>query len=308
MVTLIIFLISILAIQLAVHADGNVTCSGTGMDWYTNFVGESPCKTYERLRQICNPAFEVGVMRTSTPPDVCDEQLADCCCNSIAFALSMLCLNCQQNIGTGTGYDAGDGAYELYLQGDRVTGFCAPVNNQTLSPSVHSAVCNEEIKIFDTLFTLFWGPGAWFYEYTKQATSEYIASTNNNTFTGCPSTTLNQTTPALSSIAASKSSTTSLVTSLHLNPVSLSGGIIGGIIVGVVAVVTTATFLGRFLWRKWNKGLGNRPGWHHIEPFTLDIPENTQGQLATYTTTPTTSVTPLALPPPPPYEHRYLQL
>ncbi|KAF9067646.1 hypothetical protein BDP27DRAFT_900571 [Rhodocollybia butyracea] len=93
MVALIIFLVSILTI-LAVHADGNVTCSGTGLNWYTNFVGESPCKTYERLRQICNPAFEVGVMstNTSTPPDVCNEQLADCCCNSIAFALAMLCL------------------------------------------------------------------------------------------------------------------------------------------------------------------------------------------------------------------------
>ncbi|KAF9067644.1 hypothetical protein BDP27DRAFT_1328467 [Rhodocollybia butyracea] len=102
-------LLALLASTFVLAANAsNVTCSGTGMNWYTNFVGESPCRTYERLRQICNPAFQVGVMRTNTPPDVCDEQLADCCCNSIAFALAMLCLNCQQNIGTSSGYDAGN--------------------------------------------------------------------------------------------------------------------------------------------------------------------------------------------------------
>ncbi|KAF9067647.1 hypothetical protein BDP27DRAFT_1364710 [Rhodocollybia butyracea] len=141
--------------------------------------------------------------------------------------------SCQQNIGTGSGYDAGDGTYQRYLAGDRTSGFCAPVNNQTLPPHVQNAVCNEEIKIFDTLFTLFWDDGTWFYEYTTQATSEYIASQDNNTFTRCPSTTLNKS-PSSSGLQVS------------------GGGMATGVVIGAIAAILFCGFSGGK--REWSKG------------------------------------------------------
>ncbi|KAJ3828673.1 hypothetical protein F5880DRAFT_825620 [Lentinula raphanica] len=169
--------------------EGQIACSGTGMDWYMNMVGETPCATYERLRQICNPAFQVGTMNTNTPPDECNEQVADCCCNSVAFTLSMLCLNCQQNIGTGSGYDAGKGAYQDYLQGSRSAGsWCSPVTNQSLPHEIDTAVCDSNIKIIDDIRTgLFWSDGSWFYIWSTEAISKDVAANGGNAFTHCAS-------------------------------------------------------------------------------------------------------------------------
>ncbi|KAJ3913590.1 hypothetical protein F5877DRAFT_52060, partial [Lentinula edodes] len=168
---------------VAVLSEGNVTCSGTALDWYSAQTGETPCKTYERLRQICNSDFEVGIMNTTLPPDICDEQVSDCCCNSVAYALAMLCLNCQQNIGGGSGYDAGGyiifiltvGDYQLYLEGSRPY--------LSLSTAIQTAVCNEEIRLFDSLYSLFWTDGSC--QYTQQTINKAIASNDNNTFTHC---------------------------------------------------------------------------------------------------------------------------
>ncbi|KAJ6462768.1 hypothetical protein C8R47DRAFT_95400 [Mycena vitilis] len=96
-------------------AADNLACNGTGMNWYTSIVGETPCQTYQQLRQICNAQYTVGVQKIDTPPDNCSDQVSSCCCNTIAFALSMLCLNCQQDIGTSPGHDAAAGAYQDYL-------------------------------------------------------------------------------------------------------------------------------------------------------------------------------------------------
>ncbi|KAJ7882686.1 hypothetical protein B0H13DRAFT_927303 [Mycena leptocephala] len=105
---------ALLFVTHAMAAD-NLACNGTGMNWYTDMVGETPCQTYQKLRQICNAQYTVGVQNVNTPPDSCSDQVSTCCCNTIAFSLSMLCLNCQQDIGTGTGFDAGVGAYQDYL-------------------------------------------------------------------------------------------------------------------------------------------------------------------------------------------------
>ncbi|KZS96538.1 hypothetical protein SISNIDRAFT_407202, partial [Sistotremastrum niveocremeum HHB9708] len=145
---------------------GNTSCKGTSLDWYTSVVGITPCRTYEMLRQICDPTYTVGVMQTATPPDQCDSQVSRCCCNSIAFALSMLCLNCQRGVGSGldgdNGIDAeGAGAYQDYL-----TQFgkaqCSPEVNQSLPIDIQSGVCNEGIKIDDDLYNLFWVDGSWY--------------------------------------------------------------------------------------------------------------------------------------------------
>ncbi|KAJ3828672.1 hypothetical protein F5880DRAFT_825269 [Lentinula raphanica] len=84
---------------LVAHADGIVDCLGTELDWYKTKVGETPCTTYERLRKICNPSFQTDIMHTNAPPDTCMDEFGDYCCNSVAFALSMFCLACQQGKG-----------------------------------------------------------------------------------------------------------------------------------------------------------------------------------------------------------------
>ncbi|KAJ3998331.1 hypothetical protein F5050DRAFT_1256630 [Lentinula boryana] len=206
-----IFIFPLLSIFLRVNAIvGQVACSGTGLDWYMNMVGETPCTTYERLRQICNPSFQVGTMNTNTPPDACNEQVADCCCNSVAFTLSMLCLNCQQNIGTGSGYDAGKGAYQSYLQGSRSPGsWCSPVANESLPHNIDNAVCDNKIMIIDDIRTgLFWPDGSWFYIWSSEAISKDVNANGGNAFTHCASIASTST----SSTSTSSTSTTSIAT------------------------------------------------------------------------------------------------
>ncbi|KAJ3876370.1 hypothetical protein F5051DRAFT_36886 [Lentinula edodes] len=196
-----VLLFLLLLVALLAKADGDVACTGTGLNWYINMVGESPCTTYERLRQICNPSYQVGTMNVNTPPDACDEQVADCCCNSVAFTLSMLCLNCQQG-GSGNGIDAGKGAYQLYLQGSRSPGqWCSPVTNTSLPNNIDTAVCDRNIKIIDDIRTgLFWSDGSCMWSY--EAISKDVGANNNNAFTHCPTTT------SISTTSASTSSST----------------------------------------------------------------------------------------------------
>ncbi|KAJ3866932.1 hypothetical protein EV359DRAFT_79044 [Lentinula novae-zelandiae] len=203
-----VLLFLLLLVALLAKADGDVACTGTGLNWYINMVGESPCTTYERLRQICNPSCsdQVGTMNVDTPPDACDEQVADCCCNSVAFTLSMLCLNCQQG-GSGNGIDAGKGAYQLYLQGSRSPGqWCSPVTNTSLPNNIDTAVCDRNIKIIDDIRTgLFWSDGSWFYMWSYEAISKDVGANNNNAFTHCTSTT--STSPTSTSTSSSTTST-----------------------------------------------------------------------------------------------------
>ncbi|KAF5393038.1 hypothetical protein D9757_001122 [Collybiopsis confluens] len=277
-------LIIICILFATANAEGNVTCAGPALDWYTTRVGETPCKTYERLRQICNPQFEVGAMNTALPPDGCNEQLSECCCHSIAFSLSMLCLNCQQNIGTGSGFDAGNGVYQRYLQGIRQSGTCSPVQNLSLPVVIQSAVCNNEIKIFNNLYGLFWTSGsckilegidlvrANFVDsiYTYETITTSIASTDNDAFTRCNSTTVNASSssdiitvestvtltllPAISTHASSNGDT--------LPPrSSLSGAAISGIVAGAVGGLIVLVVLGLLAWNR------KKPVPPVIEPF-----------------------------------------
>ncbi|KAJ7509540.1 hypothetical protein B0H11DRAFT_2216449 [Mycena galericulata] len=235
----------------------NTACAGDGMDWYIQMVGETPCSTYQQLRQICNPQFEVSVLSTSTPGDFCTDQLSSCCCNSISFALSMLCLNCQQNIGNGTGIDAGVGAYQIYLNGSYTgTTSCANPIWQGLPKDIQTAVCNEKLKIDNDIYTNGWGDGAWFYIYTRDTITKDNIVANNNSFTHCASTTVNTTAAGSSTPPHTSSSHTSTIptgssTSLPdtntpstktKSTSSLAGGAIAGIAIG--ALVGIAAILG----------------------------------------------------------------
>ncbi|KAF8602028.1 hypothetical protein BDV93DRAFT_219486 [Ceratobasidium sp. AG-I] len=146
-------------------------------------------RVYERLRQTCSPSYQVGDMGPTPPGDTCKDVVSACCCNSIAFALAMLCLNCQYANGTTWGHDgatdAAAGRYGQYLNS------CGPVTNQSLPNTTQTAVCNQGIKIPSYLYTLFWGNGPtmnWFYELTRQNAQLQIQSRQNET-TFCNTTT-----------------------------------------------------------------------------------------------------------------------
>lgn len=126
-------------------------CNSTALDWYVDAIGETPCMTYQRLRQLCNSQYQLPQFNPLTPGDACDTQLHSCCCNYVAFSLSMLCFNCQYNNNpNGTGIDAGLGAYFDYADG------CTPMLNYTINLGVQSAVCNSHIDLGSWLYTTQW--------------------------------------------------------------------------------------------------------------------------------------------------------
>ncbi|KAH9924611.1 uncharacterized protein BXZ73DRAFT_103451 [Epithele typhae] len=177
----------------------STTCVSTELDWYTDHVGETPCTTYQRLRQICNIDYQVEKFNTNTPGDTCNDQL------DAAVIRSPDATSCQYDaVGQTSGIDAGIGAYGVYL------GSCASqAVNQSLPTDIQSAVCNKEIKIDRNLYSLFWVDGPWFYAFTKGTMTKDFAASNNNTFTKCASTTNNGTTSSSSTESSTESSTSS---------------------------------------------------------------------------------------------------
>ncbi|KZP04031.1 hypothetical protein FIBSPDRAFT_1054937 [Athelia psychrophila] len=246
---------------LAVQAQGNTTCKGTTLDWYTSVVGESPCQTYQSLRQICNAEYTVGSLLPVPMNDRCNDQVAGCCCNSIAFGLSMLCLNCQ--LGTGSdengedGHNALTGNYQTYL------GACSPNANRSLPADIQQAVCNEKIKIDDDFYgQLFWDTGQWFYQFSRELMQQHFATYANNTFTHCASTTIIVT----SSIPAQPSSTnTSNSIAKHS---SISGGAVGDIAIAAVAGLAFAGFLIWFFLRR-RRASADVHVIHHADPQNM---------------------------------------
>ncbi|KAG2148947.1 hypothetical protein DEU56DRAFT_86923 [Suillus clintonianus] len=209
------FTAMMLASFLHTAAGGNTTCAGSLTQWYTNAVGETACETYQSLRQICNPSYQVPSFRPNTPGDNCDDQVADCCCNSISWALSMLCMNCQWDVDSGSpnGIDAGVGAYGMYLNPT-----CAPVN-QSLPAEVQTAVCNKGIKLANFLYSLFWNNGAWFYVYTADDAQKDEAASNNNMYS---SNCANAATSSIPSPSPSPSPTTPIATQPPGTPTPIS--------------------------------------------------------------------------------------
>ncbi|OAX34096.1 hypothetical protein K503DRAFT_470471 [Rhizopogon vinicolor AM-OR11-026] len=148
-------------IEFTLATSGNTTCAGNMTQWYTDAVGETACETYERLRQICNPNYRVPNFRANAPGDQCDDQLQSCCCNSISWSLSMLCMNCQWDVdgGSATGIDAGVGSYATYLSPNG--SFCSPGTNQSLPTSIQTTVCNGGINLVDFVYNTYWTDGSW---------------------------------------------------------------------------------------------------------------------------------------------------
>ncbi|KAI0823202.1 hypothetical protein BC628DRAFT_1325508 [Trametes gibbosa] len=241
------------------RSPGNTTCASSQLDWYTDVVGETPCATYQRLRQICNPDYLVPQMNANTPGDTCSDQLSSCCCNSVSWALSMLCMNCQYDTqpSGGIGIDAGPGAYYLYSN----TCGGKPLN-KTLPNDIQTAVCNREIKLDRNLYSLFWDTGACV--YTKQTMSKDFAVTENNTFTHCNSTlraTQASTAPTLSDtslLSTPTSQTSPEMTSVTSHSAVAIGPIIGGAVGGALLAIGLAA-LTFFLMRRRRRRQGPKP-------------------------------------------------
>ncbi|KAJ8496963.1 hypothetical protein ONZ51_g793 [Trametes cubensis] len=241
---------------------GNTTCASTQLDWYTDVVGETPCATYQRLRQICNPDYRVPAFRPNTPGDNCNDQLGDVMLlqfNLVGIEHAMYEFDAAT---ANAGIDAGNGAYTMYAA------TCGNPTNHTLPGDIQTAVCNREIKLDRNLYGLFWDTGAWFYAYTKDTMTKDFAVTNNNTFTHCNSTLqptssegTTSTTPTSSlhshspSDALTGPSSTSTASSNSSTPIA---PIIGGAVAGVLGGVALA-LLGFWLFRRSRRRQGPKP-------------------------------------------------
>ncbi|KAI0760337.1 hypothetical protein C8Q74DRAFT_220667 [Fomes fomentarius] len=200
---------------------GETECLTGELDWYTSVVGETPCTTYQRLRQICNTSYQVLFLPLEVPPDMCSDPIPYCCCNYIAYQLSMLCLNCQYDTvlnGTEGGIGAPGDAFERYLAS------CPNGTGRRLSQDVQDAVCNEGLRLDDYLYNGGTEGGSWNYSLVKgNMILEHLAK-NNNTFFRCSDVTTTTTTSS-SAIVASSSTSTDISTSGPTAVGSVGGGI-----------------------------------------------------------------------------------
>ncbi|KAB5591744.1 hypothetical protein CTheo_4813 [Ceratobasidium theobromae] len=175
----------------------------------------------------------------------------------------MLCMNCQYGVGSSIGddhgYDAGAGAYGLYLNG------CGAGTNQrcahilagtklltfhitaSLPNDVQAAVCNQNIRIPSYVYRSFWSTGDWFYEYTKGSAQLSIQSGKNDS--GLCNTTSTSTTSATASSTSIFSPTGTPNSGSTTNIGAIVGGALGG-----VALLVLALLAGFLFNRKKNQG------------------------------------------------------
>ncbi|KAJ7119849.1 hypothetical protein C8R44DRAFT_922226 [Mycena epipterygia] len=235
---ILLLISSFVSLAARVHSEGNISCSGAQLDWYIAVVGETSCKTYERLRQICNVecahncvwhwsnkflirvSDQVGQMNSSIPPDLCTDQ-------------------------KGSGYDAiyipGAGFLQDYwnasYDGTHKSHCYAPVY-RNFSADIQTAVCNEKIEIFDGLYSDAWSDGSCV--NSRDTLNEDNAVKANNTFTTCDRNNL-----ASASINSVLPTGTTSATSLPSSPVpqakkALGTGIIVGVVMGTTGLIAAA--------------------------------------------------------------------
>ncbi|CAE6469931.1 unnamed protein product [Rhizoctonia solani] len=215
---------------------GNTTCKTTTLDWYTQSVGETPCRTYERLQQICTPNYQVGNFAPTAPGDKCSTSFRGCCCNSVAWSLPMLCMNCQYGTGSGVfgdpGINAEIGGYGAYLNN------CGSSRNKTLPEDVQKGVCRQNIKLPAFIYDIFWTDGPWYYQHTKGEAVLDISSGTNDTGL-CP-------TPSPSSTASTviSTGTTTPISQPTSSGSSVPVGAIAGGVAGGVVLLAAAVLLG----------------------------------------------------------------
>ncbi|KAJ8085409.1 hypothetical protein PM082_004225 [Marasmius tenuissimus] len=237
---------SALLLDSTAQAQGVATsvCNDTGLDYYVAAVGETPCRTYERVRQICDSNYQVGQMELSkTPYDTCDRENSDCCCNSITFALSMLCKTCQFGMGrNGKGCDGAAGTFEAYLTAGRPDNTsCSPALYKAVPLKTQSAICNQDIKLYDYLYIAGWSDGAWYYKWVEMRLLEAQDGDPDKILKKCPAVNAANTTTSVSptSVTGAPSSRSSIPIESSPKPESDSSraGVIVAISIGIAVVV-----------------------------------------------------------------------
>ncbi|CAE6459839.1 unnamed protein product [Rhizoctonia solani] len=267
--------LAFVALIASIAQAGNTTCKTTSLDWYTRSVGETPCRTYERLHQICTSDYEVGNFGSIAPGDKCDVPFRACCCNSIAWSLSMLCMNCQYGTGSGVfgdpGIDAGVGAYGVYLNN------CGTPTNKILRNDVQLGICEQNISLPAFLYEIFWVDGPWFYGSIKGYAQLDISGGKNDTGL-CPATrptaTFGDTTATPSE--SSKSGV----------PVgAIAGGVIGGVVL-LIGSVLLGFFISKIQKDKRVIELTEqtKPTSATFEYYGLPVGATAQRPIATYNT------------------------
>ncbi|KAM5540816.1 hypothetical protein V8D89_005460 [Ganoderma adspersum] len=257
----------IAALSIQFGQAGNTTCVNNQVNllsWYTNVVGETPCMTYQRLRQICNNDFQVHIDA---------RECTACCCNTIAYHLSMLCMVCQQE-STSNGIDAREPYH--------------PIANKTLPSGIQSAVCNENIRIDNFLYDLDWSTGDC--TYAKETAEADHAAHSNNTFTRCQNDVVPQFPTSLSpsptftsapqytyTSLSGVSSTSPTPSSDEKSKSSSNTPVIGSVIGGLVFLAVTV--LAMVIWRCRRKN-------HQANPFTPGrlVPEGRTASSVSYST------------------------
>ncbi|KAK1221417.1 hypothetical protein PQX77_015774 [Marasmius sp. AFHP31] len=300
-VVLVLVFLSVISTAFgAVSVDGGVTrCEDTGLYWYEKAIGETPCKTYERLRQICNSGFRVPDMRKDLNSDRCSDPAGGCCCNNIAFSLRMLCYTCQRGMGGfGYGQDVGPGAYQIYLTSENKT--CPNETKGMLLPDVQAAVCNSGIKFFKGLYDkAVWEDGAFFFAWTRdELTKSYIAEEEGAL--SCQNTSNPLSSFTSLSAPTSPSTPDTQTGASEMVPKEVIAGICAAL-VGVILILWFLLFKLRRRTRRTRQGEMERTDdnrTNQIEPFMIsDVPsdrnkDETPGSYAN-ALVPTT--------PPPPY-------
>ncbi|KAI0734850.1 hypothetical protein C8Q72DRAFT_328663 [Fomitopsis betulina] len=171
--------------------------NSTTLDWYIDAVGETPCMTYQKLRQICNSSYQTPSWTIGRPADTCDDPLNICCCNSIAWSVRNLCINCEWDADgtTDTGNSGVPGDFYRWRWSTGVANegiYCGDGWNQTLPDSVQLAVCQQGIRLENFLYGIFWPDGSWnFTDFEQQA--QQILASQSQSLSYCQNTTQNVT-------------------------------------------------------------------------------------------------------------------
>ncbi|KAI0734897.1 hypothetical protein C8Q72DRAFT_331056 [Fomitopsis betulina] len=222
--------------------------------------------TYQKLRQICNSNYQTPSWPINATTDQCDDPLSTCCCNSIAFSVRMLCINCQwDESGTSDpGHSANPYAYYHYRWSSGVANegnYCGAGWNQSLPDSLQLSVCQKGIRLEDFLYSIFWPDGSWnFVEYEQRA-QQILASRPQSLY--CQNTTQNATSTA--SVAHTTSSGNSSVPPAvgPTNLMAAVGGLGGALGLVVIGVIIAIIFYRRRLRRRAALAVGDSPGLSH---------------------------------------------
>ncbi|KAH9935280.1 uncharacterized protein B0H18DRAFT_975092 [Fomitopsis serialis] len=216
------------------------------LQWYIDAIGETPCATYQRLRQICNSDYTTPTWNIDATTDQCDDPLSTCCCNSITWSVRMLCINCEwDEFGVNDpGHSAVAGAYYNYRwsSGTPNNGmYCGDGYNQTLPESLQQAVCDRGIYLGDFLYSIFWPDGSWNFTNFEFLAKQDPALHNNQSLDSCTSTSSTPITVTLSGTNTPSILPPTSAVGGKSDTVAVVGGSLGGalglVLLGAIIVV-----------------------------------------------------------------------